>query len=352
MFKELMNLENLSEAFYHSDQDITIKGKEYTIRSFTYRLATCTNFQLPYAKESRGTAYYTEKGKENWKLFCRAYPKFFNLSECIPKEEYIKDNPAQECYEKLDGSLLLISSIDNQLICKTKTSINSDQAKLAQEILESRDDIVKFCWDCIDNDYTPVFEAIGKKNVIVLRYDVDFDLVLLGTVNNKTGEITTYDDLGTIKVPKVYNYTWDELLEDQENGTPDKEGYVVKSSKGLVKVKRNSYKSLHFLKDSVNNIKALTELILSDNLDDLIGSFQDDPKTIEYITQKQEIISKKYNHLVKSVENTYEDTKHLERKEFAISNKSNKHFGLLMHKYLGKEVKYKEYFMKNKMYEK
>ena len=111
LYNNLENLENLSDAFYSSEQDIKIKDTEYTVKSYSYRLASYTEFNYPNAVHSRGTAYYTEKGKEDWKLFCRAYPKFWNLNEGIEKSEYMKDNPVLECYEKMDGSLILMGQI-------------------------------------------------------------------------------------------------------------------------------------------------------------------------------------------------------------------------------------------------
>jgi len=356
LYKNLENLKNLSDAFYTSEQDIKIKDVTYTVKSYSYRLASCHDFNLPNAKDSRGAAYYTEKGKDNWKLFCRSYPKFWNLGECEPKEDYMKDNPVQKCFEKLDGSLILISTLSGKLIAKSKTSLYSEQAEMANKFLDTHAEYRAFCEEMISKNKTPVFEGIGRKNVVVIRYDVDFELALLGVVDNVTGEVQTFDslpDYSTIKIAEVYYKTWDELLEIKENSQDNIEGFVVKSSKGLCKVKLLKYVALHSLKDSINNIKALTTLILDENLDDLISSFRDDEATLNYILEKQEEISKIYNTLVKTVEDTYYETKHLERKEFAIYNR-NKFpglFGLLMSKYLGKEVNYKDFFMKNKMYE-
>ena len=356
LYKNLENLQNLSDAFYSAEQDIKIKDKIYTVKSYSYRLASYSEFTHPNAKDSRGTAYYTEKGKDDWKIFCRGYPKFWNLGESVPKEEYMLDNPVIECFQKLDGSLTLISSISGKLIAKSKTSLNSEQAQLANSFLETHTEYRSFCEDMISNNKTPVFELIGKKNVIVIRYDVDFDLILLGVVNNKTGEIETFNELpeySTIKIAETYHKTWDELLEIKENSKEDIEGFVVKSNKGLCKVKTNKYTSLHTLKDSVNNIKTLTNLILDDDLDDLISSFRDDEETIKFIIEKQETISKSYNTLVKTVETAFKESKDLERKEFAIKNQKEYKgiFGLLMSMYLGKHVNYKEFFMKNKLYE-
>jgi len=357
LFKNLMNLSILNDAFYFSDQDLTIQGVTYTIRSFTYRLAPYTAFELPNAKDSRGTAFYTIKDKDDWKIFTRAYPKFWNLNEGVSKEDYIKDNPVQKCFNKLDGSLILVGKIGTNLIAKSKTSINSEQAQMSQELLNFNKYLRLFCEYCITFGKTPVFEFIGSDNVIVLRYPVKRELVFLGAVDNKTGEITIEENpeqfykKWKIKCADVFDYTWDELFKIQETSKPSIEGFVVKSKKGLCKCKVQSYVELHHLKDSVNNIKSLASLIIDDNLDDLIGSFRDDKATIDYILEVQEEISNRYNTLVKQVEKLYNENKHLSRKDYAIKLKKYGAFGLIMSKYLDKEVDYKDFFMKNKMYE-
>lgn len=345
LFQNLENLKNLSEAFYSTDQDIEVNSKTYTVRSFTYRLASYTEFSLPNAIDSRGTAYYSEKDKNEWKLFTRAYPKFWNLGEGVDTITYLKDNQVKECYEKLDGSLILVGSIDGKLVTKSKISLNSDQAAIAQTLLNESAKLQEFCNTQINSGFTPVFELVGPSNVIVLRYNSDA-LVLLGCVNNVTGEVKTFKDLN-ILTAKTYYYSWDDLLHIQTTSSPNIEGFVVKSEKGLCKVKVASYVALHKLKDNVNNIKALTELIIDDNLDDLMGSFKDDQKTIDYIVEVQEKISKKYNHLINTCEKIYNETKNLERKEYAILNKEKEFFVLLMALYLGRTPDYKTFYMKN-----
>ena len=353
LYKNLKNLADTNEAFYYADQEITINNTTYVIRSFTYRLATYEDFKLPFAKESRGTTFYTEKGKEDsedWNLFCRSYKKFFNLGEGIPLHEYISKHEPIECYEKMDGSLILFGQIDGKIIAKSKTSINSDQAKMAQKMIDNDAGLYWIVKNDIANGFTPVFELVGPNNIIVLRYDED-RLVHLGVVDNDTGREHPITGDG-IKAPRLYHYSWDELLEIKETSKPDIEGFVVLTTNNeFVKVKVNSYVNLHKLKDTVNNIKALAEIILNEGVDDLIGSFQDDQKTVDYILEVQNKISHKYNHLVQEIEDFYNENKDLDRKGYAIKSKETKFLGLLMDKYLGREPKYKEFFMKTKMYE-
>jgi len=354
LFNNLMKLCEENEAFYFADQDIEINGITYTIRSFTYRLASYQDFignTRLQARESRGTAFYSQKGANIWELFCRAYPKFWNLGEGIETKEFIKNHNPVKSFEKMDGSLILFGMIDGQVIAKSKTSINSEQAQMAQKMIMENKDLYNKVIEDLEDGFTPVFELVGPDNVIVLRYDEN-KLVLLGLVNNKTGAVyAVYDEDNT---PKGYDYSWDKLLEIKETSKPDIEGFVVLTDKGeFVKVKVNSYVDLHHLKDSVNNLKSLTNIILDDNVDDLIGSFRDDPKTVEYIEEKQTQIGHLYNHIVDEVEKYVQENKELSRKDFAIKTQKlyKNRMGLIMDKYLGKEPKYKDYFMKHKLWE-
>jgi len=353
MYNKLIELQAKSEAFYFSDQDVTVNNKIFTIRSFSYRLASWMDFQMPFAKESRGTAYYSEKDKDDWKLFTRSFPKFFNLGEGIDKHDYMKLHEPLQSYEKMDGSLILIGQIEDKLIVKSKSSINSDQAILAQELIDSNKEYQIYIKNVIKDGFTPVFELIGKKNVIVLRYDVQAELTLLANIDNESGTITKDITDAPFRTPKVYNYNWEELLNIQETSTPDIEGFVTYVPGDMVKVKCAAYVQLHYLKDSINNKKALAMLILDDNIDDLIGSYAHDEDTVQFILDTQDYIFKKYNHIVKRTEDAYKDSNDLDRKEFAVHHKlyNPDIFGLLMNMYLGRHVDYKEYFMKNKLYE-
>ncbi len=352
LFDELMSLSATNDAFYYSDQDITINNTTYTVRSFNYRIAPYSLFSLPSALESRGTAFYTVKDTNNWQLFTRSFRKFFNLGEGVPAETYTKLPPVS-CYQKLDGSIILVGCIDNILVCKSKSSIASDHAKLAQSLIEDSDTLLTFCFFTIDVGYTPVFELVGPSFPIVLRYPSD-TLVLLGLVHNKTGDFVTKNDIYRIPHATEYTYTWEDLAHIKETSTPNIEGFVVTAHDGtMLKVKVDSYITLHNLRDTINNKKELTRLILSNMLDDLFSIYQDSPETLTYITAEQERISAIYNHLVSTVEAFYTTHSLLSRKDYAVAAQQVPTLmSLLMARYLSTSpVDYQTYIIKNRLYE-
>lgn len=345
LFDGLNNLCETNEAFYFSEQEY---GDKYIIRSFTYRLAGWSDFQLPYAKDCRGTAFLYNKETNEWSLFCRAYKKSFNIGEGTPKEDYIQKYMPVEAYEKVDGSLILIGSVNGELVAKSKTSINSEHAKMANKLIQENPKLQRFIETSLNENHTPVFELVGRDFKIVLNYEKT-ELIFLGYVHKETGGVVThngYNNQGFIescgcRPAETYDMTWDELFNIQETSKPDIEGFIVlcenieDGSTEFVKIKVKSYVNLHHLKDNINNLTNLIPLILDDSLDDIIGQFQDDKQTIDYIVETQEKIAHKFNHLVveyKFLRNKYFNQYKEDRKEFAMKYKNHELFGYVMKK--------------------
>lgn len=337
LFDGLNQLCNTNEAFYFTEQEY---GENHIIRSYTYRLASWSDFKLPYALDCRGTAFIYDKRTENWDIFCRGYRKFFNLGEGIDKKDYIKENSPLYSFEKLDGSLIFVGKVEGELVAKSKTSINSDHAKKAQELIEKNITLTKFLHNKIDNGLTPVMELVGPGDFrIVLSYEKE-ELIWLGSVKNYEYDVEVvtenteqFKKTAGIRCAGVNNFSWDDLNVIQETGKPNIEGFVVKTESGFVKVKLVSYCNLHHLKSSVNNANNLIQLILSDNLDDLIGQFQDDPLTLKYITETQEKVAHKFNHMVvafKELRRKYFQDYREVRKDFAIAHSKDECFGSVM----------------------
>lgn len=334
LFNGLNKLCDENEAFYFSEQDY---NNTHIIRSFTYRLASWTEFQKPYALDCRGTAFIFDKETNKWSLFTRAYRKFFNLGEGVPKEDYIKYNTPLHSFEKLDGSLILVGLVNNTLVAKSKTSINSVHAKLANELIQENKKLQEYLTKTIKDGYTPVMELVGPGDFrIVLNYDKN-ELIWLGKVKHFDYKVHTvnyepekFKELSGIRCAGINKFSWKELENIQETAKPDIEGFVVQTELGFVKCKVQSYVHLHHLKDNVNNMKNLIALILSDDLDDLMGNFQDDTVTMDMITQTQDKINTFFNHLVKEfylLRAEYFTDYNENRKNFALAKRTNPNFG-------------------------
>lgn len=339
LFDGLNKLCAETEAFYFSEQEY---GENHIVRSFTYRLASYTDFLKPYARDCRGTAFVLDKRTGEWDLFCRAYRKFFNLSEGVPKEITLSERTAEKSFEKLDGSLILCGIIDGKIVAKSKTSINSDHAKKAQELIDSNRKLYNFIFSDIVNGFTPVFELCGPGEFkIVLNYS-ETELIYLGSVQYLYERILlpsndSYCGFLTkegINFAKVYDFSWEELQRLQAESDAKIEGFVVQMDNGeFVKVKCSAYVNLHHLKDNINNNSNLIPLIVNDNLDDIIGAFQDDKETLEYISKIQEKVSGLFNHYVveyKNLRGSFFNKYNENRKEFAMKYKDEPMFSFVM----------------------
>lgn len=125
-----------------------------------------------------------------------------------------------------------------------------------------------------------------------------------------------------------------ELLQLSTKYVTKEEGFVVKMDNGeFVKIKNIHYTRLHHLKDNINNNSNLIPLIVNDNLDDIIGAFQDDADTLKYISQIQEKVFHLFNHYVvlyKQLRDLFFTDFGSDRKSFALAHKDNELFAFIM----------------------
>ena len=128
------------------------------------------------------------------------------------------------------------------------------------------------------------------------------------------------------------------------------EGVVFRLASGQrVKKKGSWYLALHHTKDSINTPRRLYEAVLEEATDDMRSLFHDDPLAIKLITEMEEFVEVRFNHLVDTVERFYERNKELERKDYAILGQeelTRMQFGLAMNKYTGKTFSYKDVMKK------
>ncbi len=240
------------------------------------------------------------------------------------------------------NSLILCGIIDGKIVAKSKTSINSDHAKKAQELIDSNEKIQKGIIGSINMGKTPVFELCGPGEFkIVLNYS-DTELVFLGEVDNLTATVHNsaegtnerFNEIFGVRRAKIYDFSWEKLQRIQEESDAKIEGFVVRMDNGeFVKCKVKAYVNLHHLKDNVNNNSNLVPIIVNDNLDDLIGAFQDDTKTLEYIARVQEKVADLFNHYVveyKKLRGSFFNEYRENRKEFAMKYKNHEMFSFVM----------------------
>ena len=176
-------------------------------------------------------------------VVARPFKKFFNLEENkhTPTSDF-------EVFDKMDGSLGIMFKYNGEMVCATRGSFTSDQSKWMTEFAQ------KYNYqDIIVEGFTYLFEIIYPENRIVVNYDGQEKLVLLGIINTETGEELTYDELFVgFDVVKKYDGVRDysELKGKVEQNS---EGFVVRFSNGdRMIIKGEEYLRLHKIMTNVS----------------------------------------------------------------------------------------------------
>jgi hypothetical protein len=179
-----------------------------------------------------------------------------------------------EARHKLDGSLLIVSKYKNELICRTRGTVDARQLPNGHEI----DLLIKkyslfrlFDTDKETSELSFLFEWTTPNNIIVLREHDEPTLTFLGIINNETGRylsrkfVDHYADYLEIPRPKKYEYNSVEECILDVNAWEGKEGVVLYSPDGqtLKKIKASLYCELHKLATGIKTIKQVMELFLA-----------------------------------------------------------------------------------------
>ena len=359
LFDDLMALCGKFESFYFVDQ-MDADGNEY--RTFTYRLASFTEFQEQNALECRGHTF--RKDGDTWVLASLPMAKFFNYGEHVGWGTEMDLNAMDMVMDKLDGSLISTvltesSELDSgNWFLKSKTSFKSSQVQEANALVQGskyynfRNQLSELSF----LGYTVNMEYLSPTNQIVIGYSEPM-LKVLNVRDMNTGNYMPHDQVvlrfGQEFVVETHPVPSDgaKFLADAEKLTGI-EGYVIRLKDGLMfKHKTEAYCILHHLKDSVNNAKKLWAACLSETADDTRAMFMHDPVTVEKINAMEAKASAVFNEVHKQVHDFYNENKDLSRKDYAIKGTAelakSGTFSLAMNLWIGKEANVKEFLIKN-----
>lgn len=356
LYDQLMQLTLTGDAFFY--KDFPADDPERMYRIFNYRLASYSEFCKPGALECRGTMFLVDRKGNFDDLVCRPPKKFFNLGE-NPFTENLDLTNLIQVMRKEDGSLMSTYLHTNgELRLKSKGSTGSTQANDAMAFLKGEPALLADLRFLASRDFTVNLEWCAPWNRIVVGYQKP-TLIGLSIIDNQTG--TVYDAEGLIDElglaglgefwVEQYEYTGD-LVDAIANMTGD-EG-IVGLTRSLVyfKMKCPWYLALHRNKDNVSNTRALIELILSEQIDDLKTLFTDDQAVLDKINAYEISVSSVYNHICSVVESFHNRHKDLDQKSYAIAAKAEYTdwvFNIQMSCYVGRdwESQVKEMMQKN-----
>ena len=281
-----------------------------------------SDFSQPFVKLCRGLVLdaYT------FDPIVFPFVKFHNFGEI-----YADNIDWKSCYvaDKIDGSLVKIVRIGNDILIGTNSTIDAYKAPLVEQIgciaksfgelayFALLDNYRKACnlsiSDCIDQGcvdswlksiikpgFTYMFELTSPFNKVVVQWH-DIRLNFLGVRNNETLQETYFLDhelKDIFNTPKVFPlHSIDECIKAAEQLDCNAEGYVVCDKNfNRVKIKSPTYVALHHMcNNHVMSYERGIEIVRRNELDEVLTYF---PEFKEHLLAIQE----KYNKLVGSLE--------------------------------------------------
>jgi RNA ligase len=359
MFKTISHIDDVRTAVADV-KEIKFNRQPNGVTIGCYMFMDSKTFDLPEAVECRGIAF-----DESGALVSRPLHKFFNMGEkaWLTPEALLAREAAGEVaavFEKVDGSMIASAWINGRLEWRSKQRFNSDVVKLAKMYLAQPENLgtLEFSIEAAAMGLTVIFEITHPLARIVVAQEKPM-MQLLHVRNNRTGEYILlnadhpiHDLIKRHKVPVVRKIDIDltGALQSLESMS-DQEGYVVQFKSGdMVKIKCPWYLRLHraitFLRE-----RDIAVLALNEGLDDVKGALTEAGIDLGLVNEVESrlkgILLGHYNE----IEAVFEADKALDRKDFALKNKGHPLFGLLMAKYLGKEVPLVEWYGRNRLKE-
>lgn len=207
-------------------------------------------------------------------IVSRSFPKFFNWSE-QPDLDKFPINESFYAYEKLDGSLGIFDSYKNQLVARTRGTVNLRQLPNGYELDFLLEKYKKF-FDYViqDSEITYLCEWQTNNNVIVIGGFPEPKLSLIGGIHKVTGLMFSQSHLDVlakdldIPRPEKYHYnSIQECIDDVEMWV-GKEGVVLYSeSNKMRKIKGSWYCSAHYFLTQTSTYNKKIDLYFDNKCD-------------------------------------------------------------------------------------
>lgn len=265
---------------------------------------------LPYSKDMRGIVF-----DKNKNIVSLPFPKFFNFIEedCDIKDESKKVVTTN----KLDGSLLVVSIYDNDLLLSSKGSMGSWVIHEAMELIkEKHKNMLKN-----NKEHTFMFEYINPKKNPVLCYN-DRKLVIVGMRNKNTGEIinpkTAFDTAEKYKIEHaeiIHDKARISEVREDIKGKEGAEGIVGYRKGKLMKIKTKWYLERHKILSKLTDDK-IRGLYFHEKLDDYRHLFSEDmEEKADKIAQES---NEELNELIERVKGVFDNNEFDTRKNLAL----------------------------------
>lgn len=235
--------------------------------------------------EARGIIF----NEDTYEVISYAFDKFFNAGEVHAAK---LDAASMLTSDKIDGSIIKIVRLGDDLLISTNGTIDAFKAPVADQVgcpyksfgditvavLEQKCRKLGFKREMFREGYTYVFELVSPWTRVVTPYHDD-NLYLIGCRNNKTFQEVFFGNVRIAKffdMPKVHSFkSIDECLKNASLLDWTDEGYVIMDkSFNRVKCKNASWLAVHHLcSNHVMSYARAIEIVRANELDEVIGYF-------------------------------------------------------------------------------
>jgi len=205
-------------------------------------------------------------------IYSIGFKKFVNFYEQPDFQPWDNSWPI-EARHKLDGSLLCISKINGNTLCRTRGVFDASVHETGDELPHFYESYPKlFNNDYINSEkYTILCEHTTPNRIIVIREHTVPTLTLIGIISHETGGYmsqTMLDDLAKewkITRPRKYEYNSVEECILDVDAWRGKEGVVLYSPDGqtLKKIKASEYCELHKIATGIKTVKQVMDVFIA-----------------------------------------------------------------------------------------
>lgn len=254
-------------------------------------------------------------------IIARPFRKFFNIEEL----EWKVPSGTPKIYAKEDGSLGIVFYYADKWHVATRGSFASEQAERANQMLNEKYSKGSVGLNSLKKEWTYLTEIIYPENRIVLNYNHQSKMILLGAVETSTGIDIDVDTIGFQPFERPYKYSnfgsSTSFKELKQLDTEGEEGFVLRWDDGFrVKIKFENYIKLHAIVTNLT-IKSLWELKISGKTDQEIYDMIEVDELVDWAKEtlnkwrKRYIVSKKLHTAVYKGISYFSATK----KQFALT---------------------------------
>lgn len=286
----------------------------YTVIDYVYALVD--SFDDARRLDCRGIVFDSASGE----CLSRPLHKFFNIGEKKQASE-IDWTRTHIVMNKLDGSMIHAAIIDGQVRFLTRGGITEHSLRAERHLTP---DVERWCATIIDNGATPIFEWTAPENRIVIEYPDD-KITLLAIREIESGKymershVAGFASLMGVEIVEQFEMDFNKRDVNSIRELTGIEGVVVwfPETDEFYKIKTEEYVTMHRAVSYFDSEKAIFDLVMSGNVDDVKASLSDDRR--KRLEEYSSSLLSELQTMANTLESIVSEKAELDQKSFALS---------------------------------